>query len=357
MMKFKEKRKDYELEIDIKLTSEKINENELNFFSGKTMRGLFGAKYFTRLGTKHIKYTGPIGISLSDRLNKTISEYDFFFIMEEIVDVVQQMKKNSFPLYKMIWDIKHVYINEMTKELQFIYLPIEVTDTEPHLKEFIESIMYSVKSEGDTRYLTEFAYFLNNMKSFNVESIEGFVLSRNPSIVNTIKKQFSGQSGFITDKQKDYYEHYSGDDEATGLLSDYDDEATGLLVEDDEATGLLVEDDEATGLLVEDGQDSYQNVHYPRLHREINNEDIIINKPVFRLGKEKSYVDYFISENNTISRSHADIVTRCGNYFIIDLNSKNKTYVNGEKLSPQSETAIRNGDCIRLSNEEFIFYE
>lgn len=36
-----------------------------------------------------------------------------------------------------------------------------------------------------------------------------------------------------------------------------------------------------------------------------NNEKIKLVKPVFRIGKEKSYVDYFIGDNTTVSRSHA----------------------------------------------------
>lgn len=48
----------------------------------------------------------------------------------------------------------------------------------------------------------------------------------------------------------------------------------------------------------------------PNLIRVKTNEKIIINKPVFRIGKEKSYVDYFVSDNTAVSRSHANIVTR-----------------------------------------------
>lgn len=43
-------------------------------------------------------------------------------------------------------------------------------------------------------------------------------------------------------------------------------------------------------------------------------------------------------------------------YFIIDLNSKNKTYVNGQAIPVQVETEIYDGCQIRLENEEFTFY-
>lgn len=56
-----------------------------------------------------------------------------------------------------------------------------------------------------------------------------------------------------------------------------------------------------------------------------------------------------------VSRSHADIISRSGRYFIMDLNSKNRTFVNGMPIPAQQEVEIHNGDAIRLANEEFEF--
>lgn len=93
----------------------------------------------------------------------------------------------------------------------------------------------------------------------------------------------------------------------------------------------------------------------PYLIRTKNNEQIALNKPVFRIGKEKSYVDYFISDNTAISRSHANVISRDDEYFVVDTNSTNHTYVNGMMIQSNVETKIDNGDKIRLANEEFEF--
>lgn len=93
----------------------------------------------------------------------------------------------------------------------------------------------------------------------------------------------------------------------------------------------------------------------PHLIRLKNNEKIILNKPIFRIGKERSYVDYFVADNTAVSRSHANIISREGEYFIVDTNSKNHTYVNGKMIQSNAETKIVNGDKIRLANEDFEF--
>lgn len=84
-------------------------------------------------------------------------------------------------------------------------------------------------------------------------------------------------------------------------------------------------------------------------------ERIYLNKPVFRVGKEKSFVDYFISDNTAVSRSHANFISRDGRYFVVDTNSTNHTFVNGLMISSNTETEIKHGDKVRLANEEFEF--
>lgn len=93
----------------------------------------------------------------------------------------------------------------------------------------------------------------------------------------------------------------------------------------------------------------------PYLLRSSNNERILLDKPIFHIGKERSYVDYCISGNPTISRSHADIIGRNGQFFIVDNNSTNHTYINGEMIPSNTEIPLSHGTKIRLSNEEFEF--
>lgn len=95
----------------------------------------------------------------------------------------------------------------------------------------------------------------------------------------------------------------------------------------------------------------------PYLVRLKNGEKVLIDKPRFRIGKEKSYVDYFIGDNTAISRSHADIIVKGDSYFLVDLNSTNRTFVNGAALQGNSEIQIKNGNRIRFANEEFDFIE
>lgn len=365
-MKFKAKAKDCQLVIRAKASfGESIDTKELERFTRIFLRGFLKPKQIKK-GV--VDYTGPVGVSLYERMKKPITKRDFLFILEQIVVAVQKLQANNLPLIHLEKNIQNVYINETTKEVQFIYLPTVKERDTGDLITFIDSIIYSVKpaDEKDNEVASRFVYYFHGLKPFDINKVEAFIQKEDRSVVNTIKKQNAGQSGYMTNKQQHYYEHYDNkeDDEATGLL---DDEATGLLDEEDEVTGLLdegeatglLEEDEATGLLNDSGmqlnQMFKQEICYATLYRVLTDEMIKINKPVFRLGKERSYVDYFVTNNIAVSRSHADIITRAGKHYVIDLNSKNHTYINGKEIPVQVETEIFNGDKLTLGNEEFIF--
>ena len=93
----------------------------------------------------------------------------------------------------------------------------------------------------------------------------------------------------------------------------------------------------------------------PALIRTKNQEKIIVNKNVFRIGKSKTDVDYTVEDNVAISRVHAIIHKRDGVCYIKDNDSTNNTYVNGVILKGEKEQLLMKGMKISLADEEFIF--
>ncbi len=364
MAKYRVKVKGSHLVVKVKLSfKEKLKERQLEFFSSKHIRGLLKARL---IGGKVIEYSGPVGVSLHERLKKPLSKFDFFLIMEQIVDVTQKLEKNGLSVNHLKLDTKSVFMNEVTRELQFIFLPLEEPQEAPDVLAFMLSIIYIYslipmeKQESD--FIAGYAYFIKGLSRFDAGRIEDYISREDRGVVEMIKRNNAGQSEFMTDNRIHYYEHYdNGEDQATGLLpqSASDPEATGLLA-DEEATGLLA-DEEATGLLIDEEATGLLNGAgaYGRsatLVRCITNEVIPLNKQVFRVGKEAGCSDYCVNNNDKVSRSHADFVTRGEKYFIKDLNSKNGTFVNGAVISVGQEVEICSGDHIKLANEEFEFY-
>ena len=86
-------------------------------------------------------------------------------------------------------------------------------------------------------------------------------------------------------------------------------------------------------------------------------ERIEVNKPQFLLGRELGAADYCIRNNMSIGRRHATILVGQGGCEIVDHQSKNHTYLNGQAIESDKCIPIHNGAVIRLANEEFKFFE
>lgn len=110
-----------------------------------------------------------------------------------------------------------------------------------------------------------------------------------------------------------------------------------------------------TSMLSNHSLNTDSELSFPYLLRRKTNEIVKINKTVFRIGKEKGMMDYYIDGNPSISREHACIFMRKGKYFIQDNDSTNGTYINEMRINSRTDVALNDKDIIRLANEELIF--
>jgi hypothetical protein len=83
-------------------------------------------------------------------------------------------------------------------------------------------------------------------------------------------------------------------------------------------------------------------------------ERIALSKDKFVIGRLKSYVDYAVL-SNSVGKVHAEITKVEGSYYVKDLNSKNGTYINNERVPSNKEYVIKADDRIRFANLEYIF--
>ncbi len=102
--------------------------------------------------------------------------------------------------------------------------------------------------------------------------------------------------------------------------------------------------------------DMFSTVAYPYLIREKYNENIVVNNSPFKIGKDPTTCNYCVFDNNAVSRSHAHLLNRGNRYFVVDLGSTNRTFVDGRPIPSNTEVEIYNGTKLRFANEDFVFY-
>lgn len=360
--------------------NEELIERELKTLTMNSIKNLFRPTLkkgflFYRYS---INYVGPHCVPLTQYLKSTISKQNFYYILAQIIAVTNYLQISNMSLKNLLLDLRYIFINISTNELFFVYLPILSNSVSVDLIGFFGTLLHSTNPDRNENngYLGEFSTFLGKQSSFSVEAFKNYICSKDDNAAAQLKRLMSGQSGFITDKRADYYDHYydnhsstgyqavpneyNGNEDTTLLNNSYDDFNFGKNDTDDYGTTILSQQmsdiEEGTTVLNKNNCYAQPVQKFPYLIRILTNERIEINKPVFRLGKESRYVDYFISNNNAISRSHADIITRNGHYYVIDLHTTNYTYINDSMIIENTEVEIFDGNILKLANEEFEFH-
>lgn len=309
---------------------ERINETELSQLARIKPCGIM---HVTKTKKDSVIYTCPANINLTDRLKKAISKYDFFFMIEQIVIMVQDVYNNGLNVNSVRFNMDDVYINEMTKEMYFIYFPIVGGQKSADIVGFIENIIYTMTPviNEDTNYISRFMYYVRSFHGFNGNAIEKYISREERAVVNVLKN--TAVTMQQTMQQQIMQQVMQGSMDGTTVLSD-------------------------DGISVQQIQQMQPvNYHFASLTRQVTGEKIELGKPSFVLGKNPEKSDYAVADNTNISRVHAVITTRNGRYYVMDQNSTNGTFINGRIIKAGQETEILPGDCLMLANEEFIFNE
>ncbi|MEO8271992.1 MAG: FHA domain-containing protein [Aureliella sp.] len=79
---------------------------------------------------------------------------------------------------------------------------------------------------------------------------------------------------------------------------------------------------------------------------------ISVNHDKFLIGRSDEC--HIRPKSESISRRHCAFVRKEGRILLIDLKSRNGTYVNDQKLDPSKAKILKNGDHIKVGKLEFI---
>ena len=312
---------------------ERINETELSQLARIKPCGIM---HVTKTKKDSVIYTCPANISL-------ISKYDFFFMIEQIVIMVEDVYNNGLNVNSVRFNMDDVYINEMTKEMYFIYFPIVGGQESADIVGFIENIIYTMTPviNEDTNYISRFMYYVRSFHGFNGNAIEKYISREERAVVNVLKNKA------VTTQQTTHPKL---------MQQQIMQQQTMQQVMQGSMDGTTVLSDDSISIQ-QIQQMQPVNYHFASLTRQVTGEKIELGKPSFVLGKNPEKSDYAVAGNTNISRVHAVITMRNGRYYVMDQNSTNGTFINGRIIKAGQETEILPGDCLMLANEEFIFNE
>lgn len=257
-------------------------------------------------------------VSLFSVLQRGITEQRLLKLLLDIISQALDIKKLGFETENIMWSTQCIFVDERASKLGLIMDISTGEENRGNLRERIKSWLMDAKI-----YSAQF-------------SVDRFILQYMDTSPDT---SIEGLFNYMENLYHEFFEckEYSGHLSLTSRL---------------DKKGIHIGD------YVEIISDQEKNLGYLEevcLIRARTKERIPIKKELFYIGKEASAVDYCIGDNAAVSRSHACIVTMNSRYYIRDLGSTNRTYVNNLEVSSNHMQELRPGYSITLANEVFYF--
>lgn len=373
---------------------QQLNEREIFTIGENSFDGLLPIEVSRKGVSFELTYNLAGMVTLRDYLINPLTKETFGKLLQNILEIFKGLQSAFFNQRCIIMDFDKVMMNPATQRLNFIYIPIQGYNTGSTLRDFLLEIIEvgGFSAAEDTGYVTEYIKILNNGLNFSLFELEEYIKElfsgsgyRTQTMVECFKcgskmvpgtnfcsvcgakitgttgdigvyDPFSGQKD-IQKKSDEPKETPRAETKKEGDKSEpckKGDGIKGKTISDTQGLSddTAEDDDPGDTMLLGMYEAMYEEIRY--LIREKTGEKISISKEVFRLGKSARECDYTISDNTAISRKHAEIIKQENGYFIVDLGSTNKTYVDNVVVVRHKQ--IVSGSKIRLANEEFTFY-
>lgn len=386
---------------------ETVNERVYNAIASGMFEGFLPVSIRQKRKETRIECVVQGLIPLTQYFNGIVTKKMFLDFVHEIALLIKNCEKNMVNANNLDLQNDKIFVDPHTKSVKCIFWPVVNNQREnpPHL--FLKQLPFELNfnPHEDNDYLETYKAFFGGINPFSVNSFDRMVLKlsgkKGTGGHTTPSEALSGALGGdakVEKKETDAKKKVNIEYDPFADNSGHTDErkvereikhdtscvycsscgaknnvganfcvqcGTKLKKEEqvensppkdndtiDFGTMVLGDDSGGTTVL---GYDEPDEPVYPTLIRLRTEEAYSVDKPTFRIGTEQSYCDLFICDNNYISRSHADIVTRDDRYYIVDRNSTNKTFVDGKVIPAEKEIEIFAGTQIRLANEDFTF--
>ena len=377
---------------------EAINERVYHALATGVFEGFLPVSVSKKKKETIIECTAQGLMPLSQYFGGVVTKKMFLDVAHNVAGLIKNCEKNMINANNMELQMDKIFVHPQTKKIQCIFWPIVNNQREspPHV--FLKQLPWQLQHSPyeDNSYLEKYNAFFNGGTPFSVNNFDRMVLSllgqdlgqshRIPSESLQGEKNLLEKSDpSIPKKENIAYDPFANDqkdmNEKKSINSEFCNEdykycafcgaknrpnanfctSCGHSLNEKksekkpEPKGTVVLGDAFGDTTVLDFN-PFDKPAFPKLTRLRTGDIFEVNKPNYRIGSEQKYCDLFIQDNNYISRSHADIVSREGRYYVIDRNSTNRTYVDGRVIPIEKEVEIFDGTKLRLADEDFVFH-
>lgn len=289
-------------------------------------------------------------ITLEDFIyNKSNSCRDLAGILKNIISIIKISPEYLLNENNLIMNTTYIFVDEVKRAVELIYLPIDTDvkiNIEAEFKNMIKnfSIEYINKVNKEKKDFIESILSITESEEYTIDKVEAElerIIEKPLEIINSKLNEVEIIPQIIQESEK-----------KKGFLSKLfkgtDNESKRLNTEEFMKNVDLSRREILTTHMYETDIINDTQTHLV-FNKNGSIDKVNINKNEFIIGRMKGQVDYVL-DNPAVGKMHAKILKNKSNYFLVDLQSKNHTFINGEKIKPNKMYQLNNDDEITFAN-------
>ncbi len=268
---------------------------------------------------------------------KKITYEELKMLLKSIVELAKELQRYLLDIDCVVFKPEHIYIDKDTMETAFIYYPDNDISYQEGIRQLCRYFLEII--DHNNKILVEYSYNVYCKSMEENINFESFIYENysEGDYEEERKTEYVAETCIV--EEKTFIDKIM--DFVRGIISEKADKTD----EDD----YDMSEEYETELLISENIDA----------RLIGTDDgmvLEINKMPFLIGKSDIHADGVIL-SDSVSRVHAKIYEINGKSFIEDMNSKNGTYVNGARISPNEKIELCSGDKIRFAASEYVYQQ
>lgn len=407
MGKLKVRNKNQMLTISVKTErKEQIDGNLVQWFTQSNVHGFIPFEVSGKNDKYTVTYLATGFLTLKEYLKQPVSRQDFMILLDSLVGTMMILPDYNLSYGNVFVDMQTILVNPISKRASILYYPVAGYQNHKYFNLFLMELLKHVTpaDPADVEYIMDLKMRLGQNAPVTWKVITDYIHKWMPK---QSASEAWKQNGLTAAQQRNknsarlqntgvHSEHLKN--EATqkkdtknkcpqcgfensltakfcvkcGNLLQVNDQivqqesqpvSEQILPKENPSVNDDLYDIQETTVLSEelDEEESETTVLAPEpqritawLIRTSTGEKVLLDKDRFQVGKSR-VCDYTVMGNNAVSRTHADFIYEKEAFYIIDLDSTNRTYVNGLAIEPQTKVKLESQDQIRLGNEDFTF--
>lgn len=313
-------------------------------------------------------------VTMKEYLGEYVKKDRLLKVFYGIANTIRESSEYMINWTSFSLERKEIYVNPENGDVRLLCLPLLTVINDGNICNFFKNVLFSSQFDLDENgdYVGKLITFLNpksyTLDKFIYELEDMLGLEHKEVVEEEDEEDTTVEAETEEDKSDADVEKEPAEDTEQEAANDDDTEIQPELEEniaetsdeviDEKVTEETIEIDEVSGRDAET-EEVPPTVSKPEIEpyliRLSNNQEIKIDKDSFYIGKDEKNVDYCISDNLAIDDKHAYIIRHGKEYFVVDNNSKNHTYLNRVLIGTDEEIFIPHGAQLRFADEDFEF--